>query len=80
MRTVSNLGRQFNTSIDWPRRHDQNVIFASLNSFLIHGIQQGVFMNGWERSNGLSLELDPQQVKHIATRKDLVQTVGNFDS
>ena len=56
--TVGNICRHFNSTINRPRRHDQDVVLGSLDTVSRHRIQQSVFTDGRKRTRILSFKLN----------------------
>ena len=46
----------------------------------VHAEQAGVFANRREQAAALPLELDAQQVQHVAARQDVVEVVRDLDA
>ena len=72
IRPVGDLGGQLDPAIDRPRRQQQNVRFGATQALAVHAEQAEVFLNGRKQTASLPLELDAQNIDHVAQRQDVV--------
>lgn len=79
MRTIGHISRNFDAAIDGAGRENEDLVLGGGKSLAVHGVEQCVLVDRGERPRGLSLELNPQEVQHIAAGQDRVEIVMDFD-
>lgn len=77
---VSDIRRHLHTTIDRPRRENEEVRFGPTQSFAVHAEEPSVFPDRGKQAAALALELDPQEIHDIAPRQNGIEVMGHFDS
>lgn len=80
MRTVGDLGCDFDAAIDRTRSEDQDVAFAPRESFRVHSVELAIFVYGGEGTCDETLKLNAQEVEDVAFAEKLVERVARFDA
>ena len=73
VRAVGHVGRELDAAVDRAGGQEQDVGLGSGQPLAVHRVEQRIFADRGERPRRLPLELDPQQVEHVAPRQDLVE-------
>ncbi len=80
MRSIGDFRCDFDAAIDGSGCHDQNVGLGTPHPVTVHRVERCVFSHAGERASLLPFKLNPQQIQHITSLDNVVETVSDFET